>query len=158
MSEAAAQRPSALAAQRIEVSKRCVQALNERDFDAYLECLTPDFVLCTAAEAPGGSFEVTRAHLIRFFLEFLPQWDGVRYEFVDGPQAIGDERVIARDRWIGTPRGSGREQAMDFYSVATYRGLRACRVDIFIARDAAYEFARTGKRVNDRPVPNGRPA
>jgi SnoaL-like protein len=129
--------------QRISVARDCIEALNQRDFDAYFACVTSDFVLTTGPLDPGQRVSVTRTQLRRFFESFLGDYDNVRYEFLEGPEPIGD-RLFSRDRWSGTDR-DGIRRSTEVYAVASFRGTLASRVDLFVDEESARRFARFGE-------------
>ena len=129
---------------RVEISRRCIEALNARRLDDYFAYLTRDFVLRTAPGTPGGRIEAGRAALERFYSSFFAAWDDLRYEFIEGPMAVG-ERVLSKDRWTGRERGTGRERSIEFFSVASFRDTLASSVDVFLDPEEAMEFARGGQ-------------
>ncbi|MQA74393.1 MAG: DUF4440 domain-containing protein [Solirubrobacterales bacterium] len=117
-----------------------VAAFNSGDLERQLSFGTPDLVMTTADEWPGGGRYAGREEVRRFVTEFLETWGSIRYEQLAGENVGG--RLVERARWVGSGRSSGVETAVDFYSVWTVRADLVARLDVFGTRAQAREFAR----------------
>jgi hypothetical protein len=120
--------------------QRFVDAFNTGGIDAQLAAATPDVVIATAAEWPGGG-EFTGEALRQFLGDFVSDWEQIRYERLGGEVVAG--HVVERARWVGTGRTSGIESSVDFYTAWTVRDDLVARMDIFARRSQAREFARS---------------
>jgi ketosteroid isomerase-like protein len=118
-----------------------VAAFNAGELERQLSLATPDLVLTTAPEWPGGGRYAGREEVRRFVREFQDTWGSIRYEQL--AHEVAGERLIERARWVGRGRSSGVETAVDFYTVWTVREDRVARMDVFATRAAAREFARS---------------
>jgi hypothetical protein len=102
----------------------------------------PDYAIRTDPAWDGGQVLAQRAALTRFFAETFAYWDELEYEFLEDPEVIGD-RVLTRDRWRGRRRGQREWTSLaSYWGVATFSGELVARVDTFVSRDAAVDFAR----------------
>jgi hypothetical protein len=130
--------------QRLASFARLVRAYNEQGKTGWAANTTDDVVMVTAAEWPGGGIFRGREECERFLAQFEEAWARIRLEYSD-PEVI-EGRIFAPSRWVTEGHASGIESTVDFFSVTTLRGDRACRFDAFFRRSLALEFARTGQR------------
>jgi hypothetical protein len=129
-------------AEKIARCRAAIAALNDRDVDRYFSFMHADYAIRTDPTWDGAGVLAERAALRRFFEETFDYWAELEYEFVEGPEVIG-ERVLSRDRWRG--RRSDEDEWTNiaaYWAVATFRGELVARVDTFADREAALEFAR----------------
>ena len=76
----------------INTARRCVDALNRRDVDGYLDCCTDDVELRTAAVELEGA-HVGAAGLRRFFADIADAAPDFWLE-VERLEAVGPDRVL----------------------------------------------------------------
>jgi hypothetical protein len=94
-------------AERIAICQATIQALNRRDLESYFSHMHADYAIRTDPSWEGGPVLAERAALSRFLGETFEYWPELEYEFLKGPEVIG-ERVVTRDRWRG--RRAGEEE------------------------------------------------
>jgi ketosteroid isomerase-like protein len=101
----------------IEVVKRFHQALNARDLEGMLACLTDDTVFENTHPAPDGTRYAGRGAVRAFWEEFL--------EGSTAPQIEAEEIFAAGDRcvmrwiytWVDADGVAGRIRGVDLYRV-----------------------------------------
>ena len=131
--------------ENVEVVKRAIAAVNERDIDGYLACCTEDI------ELHGPLGEVTGVYdgpegIRRFFADIGDTAPTFHLE-LERVEAIGEDRAIA----FIQSRATGRASGIDFASPATTNvydlaGGKIRRVRIFFDREKALEAVGRGAR------------
>jgi ketosteroid isomerase-like protein len=125
--------------ENVEIVKRAVAAVNQRDIDGYLACCTNDVQLSTPLAEVTGAYEGP---------------DGIRRFFTDvgdtGPdfqiaierlEAIGSDRVLAFMLVTATGRASGIPQDARTGNVYDLADGKIKRIRIFVDREQALEAA-----------------
>jgi ketosteroid isomerase-like protein len=125
----------------VEVVRRAIAALNERDIDGYLACCADDVQLVTPLAEIGGVYDGKEA-IRRFFADMddtSPDFHIVteRLESISGDRVLGFLRISA------TGRASGLPAAVDTPTGNVYDMAdgKIARVRIFLDRDKALEAA-----------------
>jgi ketosteroid isomerase-like protein len=131
--------------ENVEIVKRAVAALNERDLDRYMACCTKGVQLVPPITAIEGTYEGA-AGVRRFFADIEDAMPDFRLE-VERVEAIGPDRVLAflhatgRGRASGIdrmPGGTGDFAVTNIYDLADGK-IR--RVRVYGNRDEALEAA-----------------
>jgi ketosteroid isomerase-like protein len=125
--------------ENVEIVKRAIAAVNERDVEGYLSCCTNEIKLSTPLVEIAGVYEGP---------------DGIRRFFADvgdtGPdfqltierlEAIGPDRVLAFMRVAATGRASGIPQDARTGNVYDFANGKIERIRIFVDREQALEAA-----------------
>jgi ketosteroid isomerase-like protein len=91
--------------ENVEVVKRAISAVNERDIDRYLACCTEDVQLVTPVAEVGGACdgpEGTR----RFFTDIADATPNFKI-VIERLEPVGPDRILGFMRVTGTGRASG---------------------------------------------------
>jgi ketosteroid isomerase-like protein len=125
--------------ENVEVVKRAVAAVNERDIDRYLACCTEDIELLTPLAPLGGVYEGPDA-IRRFFADIQDTSPDFHLE-LDHVEAIGADRVLAFLHVSASGRASGIPTAADTPTTNVYDLVdgKIRRVRIFFDRQEALE-------------------
>ncbi len=91
--------------ENVEVVKRAVAAVNERDIDGYLACCTEDVQLITPIAEVAGAYD-GREGIRRFFADIADTGPDFKIT-VERLEAVGANRVLALMRVTATGRASG---------------------------------------------------
>jgi SnoaL-like domain len=89
----------------VEIVRRLIAAVNERDVGAYLACCTEDIRLCTPWAPVEGAYEGAGA-IRRFFADLEDTLPDFRLS-IERAEPIGAERVLAFVRAFVSGRASG---------------------------------------------------
>jgi ketosteroid isomerase-like protein len=116
--------------ENVEVVKRAVAALNERDIDRYLACFTEDFEVRTPTAPIGGVYE--RADGIRRFFADLEDTSPDFRLHLERVEAIGADRVLAFLRITATGRASGIATGADVAATGDPAGVPTTNVYDFV--------------------------
>jgi steroid delta-isomerase-like uncharacterized protein len=127
--------------ENVELVRRAIAAVNERDIDAYLACCTDDVQLVTPLAEIGGSYDGHEA-VRRFFADINDTSPDFQLT-AERIEAVGNERVLAFLRVSATGRASGIPAAVEtptgnVYDIANGR---ISRLRIFFDRDEALKAA-----------------
>lgn len=125
----------------VELVRRAIAAVNERDIDAYLSCCTDDVQLVTPLAEIGGAYEGSDS--IRRFFADLSDTSPDFHLTAERVEAVGDHRVLAFLRVSATGRASGIPAAVETPTGNVYdiENGRISRLRIFFDRDEALKAA-----------------
>jgi ketosteroid isomerase-like protein len=130
----------------LEVIRRVIAALNERDIDGYLSCCTEDLRLQPAWSAVQGDYE-GRDGIRRFFSDLGDTLPDFRLEIED-LEPVRTTRVLALLRVHATTRASGIAAGQPEASVGTptatiydFAEGKIERIRVLLDRDEARELA-----------------
>jgi ketosteroid isomerase-like protein len=116
--------------ENIEVVKRAIAALNERDIDRYLACCTEDFELRTPMEPIGGVYEGADA-VRRFFADLEDTSPDFRLH-LERMEPLGEDQVLAFLRITATGRASGIATGADLGATGEPPGMPTTNVYDFV--------------------------
>jgi ketosteroid isomerase-like protein len=122
----------------VEVVRRAVSALNERDIDRYLACCTEDFELVTPLAPIGGVYEGADA-IRRFFADIQDTSPDFRLD-LERVEAVGADRVLGFLHLTASGRASGIPAAAGLPPRTSTTSSTA--------RSAASESSSTGRRLS----------
>ena len=126
--------------ENVEIVKRAIAAINERDIDAYLSCCTKDVQLITPiAEVAGSSYDGPDG-IRRFFTDIGDAGPDFKIT-IEHLEAIGPDRVLAFGRNTATGRASGIPTEAATGNVYDFANGKIKRIRIFFDRDQALEAA-----------------
>ena len=126
--------------ENVEIVKRAIAAVNERDIDAYLACCTKDVQLITPIAELAGSYDGPDG-IRRFFTDI---GDVFRPDFkiaIEHLEAIGPDRVLALGRNTATGRASGIPTEAATGNVYDFAGGKIQLIRISFDRQEALEAA-----------------
>jgi ketosteroid isomerase-like protein len=123
----------------VEVVRRAVSALNERDIDRYLVCCTEDFELVTPLAPIGGVYEGADA-IRRFFADIQDTSPDFRLD-LERVEAVGADRVLGFLHLTASGRASGIPAAVGLPTTNIYDFVngKISRIRIFLDRQEALE-------------------
>ena len=125
--------------ENVETARRCVDALNRRDVEGYLDCCTDDVELRTALVALEGAHEGA-AGIRSFFADITDAAPDFWLE-VERLEAVGPDRVLGFER--GTASGRSSQVTLGggitFGSVYDFAGGKIRRLEVFTDRQKALE-------------------
>jgi ketosteroid isomerase-like protein len=126
--------------ENLEIVKRAVAAVNERDIDRYLDCCTQDIELHVVAMAAVGGVYIGRDAIQRFFTDIADTTPDFRLE-IERLEKIAADQVLAFMRVSATGRASGLSVSDESPSANVYDlvGGKIRRVRIFRDRREALE-------------------
>jgi ketosteroid isomerase-like protein len=124
--------------ENVEVVKRAIAAVNERDIDGYLACCTEDIELHGLLPEVTGVYDGPEG-IRRFFADIGDTAPNLHLE-LERVEAIGEDRVIA----FIQSRATGRASGIDFASPAITNVYdlvdgKIRRVRVFVDREQALE-------------------
>jgi len=124
----------------LEVVKRAVAAVNERDIDRYLECCTDDIELKVVAMATVGGVYSGRNAIQRFWTDINDTTPDFRVE-IERLEPIAVDRVLASMRVTATGRTSGLSVLNESPTTNVYdfAGGKIKRVRVFRDRQEALD-------------------
>ena len=127
--------------ENVEVVKRAVAAVNNRDLDSYLACCTADVRMENLNTAIEGAYEGSDG-IRRFFADVLDTAPDFRIT-IERLESIGTDRVLGFMRLNMSGRTSGINLGSDMPSTNLYdfTGGKIKRVRIFLDRQEALEAA-----------------
>ena len=125
--------------ENVEVVKRAIAAVNERDIDAYLACCTKDVQLITPIAELAGSYDGPDG-IRRFFTDIGDAGPDFKIT-IEHLEAIGPDRVLALGRNTATGRASGIPTEAATGNVYDFAGGKIQRIRIFFDREQALEAA-----------------
>jgi len=125
--------------ENVEIVKRAIAAVNERDVDAYLSCCTKDAKLSTPVAEVAGVYEGPDG-IRRFFANVSDTGPDFKLT-IERVEAIGPDRVLAFMLVTATGRASGIPQDARTANVNDLVGGKIERIRIFVDREEALEAA-----------------
>jgi len=129
----------------IEATRVGYGEFNDRDFEALVARLTPDFIWNEAAEIPGPKSSVSRDEFVRFMRGFDRLWDEFEFDPVELTEgevdAGGDHIVYAKVRAHGRGRASEERVEFEIHHVWRLRDGLFARMDAYLDEDDAREAA-----------------
>jgi ketosteroid isomerase-like protein len=123
--------------ENVELVKRAVEAVNQRDIEGYLACCTEDVQLVTPVADVGGAYDGPDG-IRRFFTDIgdaAPDFKIV----IESLEAVGPDRVLGFMRVLGTGRASGIPIENATGNVYDFADGRIQRILIFFDRNQALE-------------------
>ena len=125
--------------ENMEVVKRAVAAVNDRDVESYLACCTADIRMENLVMAIQGAYEGSDG-IRRFFADVLDTAPDFRIT-IDRLESIGTDRVLGFMRLNLSGRASGISLGSDIPSTNLYDFTdgKIKRVRIFLDRKEAFE-------------------
>jgi ketosteroid isomerase-like protein len=125
--------------ENVEIVKRAVAAVNQRDIDGYLACCTKDVQLSTPLAEVAGVYEGPNG-IRRFFADLGDTSPDFKIT-IERLEAIGPDRVLAFMLVTGTGRASGIPQDAPTGNVYDLVDGKIERIRIFVDREQALEAA-----------------
>ena len=127
--------------ENVEIVKRAIAAVNERDVDRYLSCCTKDIQLRTPWAGVAGVYEGPD-DIRRFFADLGDTSSDFRIA-IERLEPIGVDRVLAFLRVTASGRASGIAAASDTPTANVYdlADGKIKRIRIFLDREKAVEAA-----------------
>jgi hypothetical protein len=125
--------------ENVEVVKRAVAAVNDRDIESYLACCTADVRMENLVTALQGAYEGSDG-IRRFFADVLDTAPDFRIT-IERLESIGTDRVLGFMRLNLSGRASGIKLGSDIPSTNLYDFTdgKIKRVRIFLDRKEALE-------------------
>jgi len=125
--------------ENVEVVKRAVAAVNDRDVESYLACCTADVRMENPVMAIEGAYEGSDG-IRRFFADVLDTGPDFRVT-IESLESIGTDRVLGFMRLNMRGRASGISLGSDIPSTNLYDFTdgKIKRVRIFLDRKEALE-------------------
>ena len=123
-----------------EVAYKMRDAWNADDWDALAACFAPNVVGIGPKDWPDAAETHGWKQARRQFERLKDSWEVEQAE-VDEIRAVGDDRVLARFRWITTGRSSGISTEVPMSFLSTIRGGRIERFQFFLDHTEALEAA-----------------
>ena len=123
--------------ENVEVVKRAIAAVNDRDIDRYLAACTEDIELRTPMAPIGGVYEGPD-DIRRFFADIQDTSPDFRLD-LESVEAIGGDRVLAFLQTTASGRASGVPTAAATTNVYDLVDGKIRRVRIFLTRQEALE-------------------
>ncbi len=136
--------------ENMEIVKRAVAAINERDIDRYLDCCTEDIELTIVAMTAVGGVYSGQDAIQRFWTDIADTAPDFRIE-LERLDAIDAGRVLAFLRITATGRASGLPAASDMPTANVYELTegKIRRVRIFLDRQEALEAVGLSEQPSD---------
>ena len=128
-----------MSGENVELVKRAVAAVNQRDIDGYLACCTKDVQLITPIAEVAGSYNGPDG-IRRFFTDIGDAGPDFKIT-IEHLEAIGPDRVLALGRNTATGRASGIPTEAATGNVYDFAGGKIQRIRIFFDREQALEAA-----------------
>ena len=125
--------------ENVEVVKRAVAAVNERDVDAYLACCTDDVRLSTPVTDVAGVYEGPDG-IRRFFGDIADTGPDFQLT-IERAEAVGPDRVLTFMLVTATWRASGIPGDSRTGNVYDFAGGKIEHIRIFVDRAEALEAA-----------------
>ena len=127
--------------ENLEVVKRVVESVNERDVDRYLSCCTDDIQVRTPWAEVGGVYEGPDG--IRRYFTDLGDTSPDFHLTIERLEPVGLDRVLGLLRVTASGRASGIPAASETPTALIYDLVdgKIRRIRIFLDRDEALEVA-----------------
>ncbi len=128
--------------QNIDAARASVEAVNRRDTDAFVACLSPDVEWEEHGDVPGARVIYHgRAEVRQWFEEVLDQpWEHFHIE-VEEIEALDDARVFSGLRIAARGRGSGVDTELRFWTVSRFADGKVAGRQVFWTRAEALASA-----------------
>lgn len=105
----------------MEVGRRCVDAFNRRDLEAFAALLTHDAEVVPMRAALEGTVYRGREGVEKFFAETDDIWDAISVELDEDLTQVDDSTVYGRGRLRGRGHDSGIDVEMELAGVLRFR-------------------------------------
>ena len=128
-----------MSGENVELVKRAVAAVNQRDIDGYLACCIKDVELITPIAEVAGSYDGPDG-IRRFFTDIGDAGPDFKIT-IEHLEAIGPDRVLALGRNTATGRASGIPTEAATGNVYDFAGGKSQRIRIFFDREQALKAA-----------------
>ena len=125
--------------ENVEIVKRAVAAINQRDIEGYLACCTDDVQLTTPTVEVGGAYDGPDG-IRRFFTDIADASPDFKI-VIESLEAVGPDRVLGLMSVTGTGRASGIPIENATGNVYDFADDRIRRIQIFFDRNQALEAA-----------------
>ncbi len=125
--------------ENVEIVRRAVAAINERDIDGYLACCTGDVQLTTPVAEIGGAYDGPDG-IRRFFTDIGDTSPDFTIT-IERLEPVGKDRVLALMRVTGTGRASDIPIQTPTGNVYDLANGKIKRIRIFFDREQALEAA-----------------
>jgi ketosteroid isomerase-like protein len=125
--------------ENVEIVKRAIAAVNERDIEGYLACCADNIQLSTPLAEVAGVYEGPDG-IRRFFVDLGDTSPDFKIT-IERLEAIGTDRVLAFMLVTGTGRASGIPQDARTGNVYDLADGKIERIRIFVDREQALEAA-----------------
>ena len=123
--------------ENVEIVRRAVAAVNQRDIDGYLACCANDVQLSTPLAEVAGVYEGPDG-IRRFFADLGDTSPDFKIT-TERLEAVGTDRVLAFMLVTGTGRASGIPQEARTGNVYDLADGKIERIRIFVDREQALE-------------------
>jgi ketosteroid isomerase-like protein len=126
----------------VEIVRRAIAAVNDRDVDSYLACCTADVQMENPVTAIEGTYDGSDG-IRRFFADVLDTGPDFRIT-IERLESAGTDRVLGFVRLNVSGRASGISLGNDIPSTNLYDFIdgKIKRIRIFLDRQEALEAAR----------------
>ena len=125
--------------ENVELVKRAVACVNQRDIDGYLACCTEDVQLITPVAEVAGAYDGPEG-IRRFFADIADANPDFRI-VIESLEAVGPDCVMGFMSVIGTGRASGLPIENPTGNVYDFADDRIRRIQIFFDRSQALKAA-----------------
>ena len=125
--------------ENVELVKRAVACVNQRDIDGYLACCTEDVQLITPTAEVAGAYDGPEG-IRRFFADIADASPDFKI-VIESLEAVGPDQVLGFMRVTGTGRASGIPIENATGNVYDFADARIQRIRIFFDRNQALEAA-----------------
>ena len=125
--------------ENVQLVKRAVACVNQRDIDGYLACCTEDVQLITPTAEVAGAYDGPEG-IGRFFADIADASPDFKI-VIESLEAVGPDRVMGFMSVIGTGRASGIPIENATGNVYDFADDRIRRIQIFFDRNQALEAA-----------------
>jgi ketosteroid isomerase-like protein len=122
----------------VHVALDLVAAVNRRDADAFVACLSPDVEWEENGDVPGARVTYRGREEVREWFEdvLLQPWERFHVEVDEITEASG-EGIFSELQITATGRGSGVETALRFWTASWLAHGKITRRQVFWSRDEA---------------------
>src|SRR5919204_5299835 len=125
--------------ENVEVIRRAVEALNDRDVNRYLACCTEDVELLPPTSAIEGAYEGT-AGVRRFLADIQAAMPDFRLD-IERLESTGPDRMLVSLHATMSGRTTGIGADFQIANIYKLAGGKIRRVEVFPDRDQALEAA-----------------
>jgi uncharacterized protein len=125
--------------ENVEVVRRAVAAVNDRDIDGYLACCTDDVQLTNPLSEVAGAYDGPDG-IRRFFADVADAGPDFKTT-IERVEPVGPNRILTLMYVVATGRASGIPTEARTGNVYDFRDGKIERVRIFIDRAEALEAA-----------------
>jgi len=125
--------------QNVEIAKRVVAALNQRDIDFFMQATTSDFEWFPALSAVEGEVFRGREGIDTYWGRLDEAWEDYRL-VADEYRDLGDT-VLILGRMVGRGRGSGVPVETPMGTLGDYRDGKCSRIRAYLDHGEALRAA-----------------